>query len=328
MLIPGSVIYLVSFFMVSLCKRNQYYQFILAQGLGMGLGMGLMAVPSISIISHYFQKRRALASGIVFSGTSLAGVLWPIIFNHLFNSRIGFAWGVRIAAFIATGLLIVANLVMKPRLSLQEHKDKSPKNNLQVILRDWNWGICLLGTFVILLGLGFPFTYLQLYANLHGVPSNISENIIAIMFTSGTIFGRMLPGYLADKFGILNLILLYTIAGGGIMFALHGASSTAGVVTFAIFYGPCGGAFNSLFAASVGSYAGSVSEYGLRIGLSGVIFGLGYLVGSPISGALLRPPKYEWTASINFSGATVLAGCAIIFLSRQILVAKKGNQRV
>jgi len=43
-------------------------EFLLSQGLGMGLGMGLMAVPSISIISHYFHKRRALASGIVFSG--------------------------------------------------------------------------------------------------------------------------------------------------------------------------------------------------------------------------------------------------------------------
>jgi MFS transporter, MCT family, solute carrier family 16 (monocarboxylic acid transporters), member 10 len=34
----------------------------------MGLGMGLMCVPSISIIAHYFRKRRALASGLVFSG--------------------------------------------------------------------------------------------------------------------------------------------------------------------------------------------------------------------------------------------------------------------
>ncbi|THU80147.1 MFS general substrate transporter [Dendrothele bispora CBS 962.96] len=328
MLIPGSVVYLVSFFMLSLCKPGQYYQFLLSQGLGMGLGMGLMAVPSISIISHYFHKRRALASGIVFSGTSLAGVIWPIAFNRFFNGKIGFAWGVRIGAFISLGLLVFANLIMRPRLSLSEHRARQPKGNLKIVMTDYCWGICLLGTFVVLLGLSFPFVYLQLFATLHGVPDHISQYSLAILFASGTVFGRMLPGQLADRFGVLNVILPYTLTGGALIFAMFGASSTGGLVAFAIVYGPCGGAFNSLFAASLGSYANNVSEFGLRLGLSGVVFGIGYLVGSPITGALLSPPQYDWTASIIFSGVTVLVGCAIILVSRQMLVRKKGTQHV
>lgn len=35
--------------------------------------------------------------------------------NQLFNSSAGFAWGVRASAFVTLGLLIISNLVMKPR---------------------------------------------------------------------------------------------------------------------------------------------------------------------------------------------------------------------
>jgi len=70
----------------------------------------------------------------------------------------------------------------------------------------------------------------------------------------------MLPGQLADRFGVLNgkfskvlshitiidrietVILPYTITGGALIFAMFGASSTGGLVAFAIVYGPCGGA--------------------------------------------------------------------------------------
>lgn len=54
--------------MVSLCKADQYYQFLLAQGLGMGFGMGFMAIPTVSVISHHFSARRGTANGLVFSG--------------------------------------------------------------------------------------------------------------------------------------------------------------------------------------------------------------------------------------------------------------------
>jgi len=81
--------------MTSLTKPHHYYQTFLAQGVGQGIGMGLLYLPALSIASHYFQRRRSFAYGIVVSGTAFGGVLWPLVFNHLFINRVGFAWGVR-----------------------------------------------------------------------------------------------------------------------------------------------------------------------------------------------------------------------------------------
>jgi hypothetical protein len=44
-----------------------YSKVFLAQGLGMGIAIGIMYIPALGIVSHYFQKRRALAIGLATS---------------------------------------------------------------------------------------------------------------------------------------------------------------------------------------------------------------------------------------------------------------------
>ena len=51
----------------------------LAQGFGMGIAIGIMYIPALGIISHYFQKRRALATGLA---TSVRTYLVPDV-RHL-----------------------------------------------------------------------------------------------------------------------------------------------------------------------------------------------------------------------------------------------------
>src|SRR5271156_6319583 len=57
--------------------------------------------PSVACLSHWFRRKRALAMGIVYSGSSIGGVVWPILMSHLLNNpSIGFKWSLRIAGFI------------------------------------------------------------------------------------------------------------------------------------------------------------------------------------------------------------------------------------
>ncbi|KAG6876202.1 hypothetical protein C0992_000496 [Termitomyces sp. T32_za158] len=58
-------------FMLSIVQPHRFYQNFLAQGVGMGIGMGLMFIPSLQVISHYFRKRRSVAMGIVITGELL-----------------------------------------------------------------------------------------------------------------------------------------------------------------------------------------------------------------------------------------------------------------
>lgn len=102
--------------MLSLVQPNHYYQTLLSQGVGLGLSMSMLFLPSVSIMSQYFRQRRALAMGMTLigeiysnslpltlrpqpmrknTGSSAGGIIWPILFNHLFNGTTGFRWAVR-----------------------------------------------------------------------------------------------------------------------------------------------------------------------------------------------------------------------------------------
>lgn len=115
--ITGSVVLVFSIFMLSLVQQDQYYQVFLAQGLGIGLGVGLLFLPSLSIVAHHFRRRRALATGLVVSGASCGGIVYPILLNHLFeNPKMGFANAVRVSGALVGGLLAIANCLMRTRL--------------------------------------------------------------------------------------------------------------------------------------------------------------------------------------------------------------------
>lgn len=58
------------------------YQLYLAYGIMFGLaGQGCLVAPGMANIARFFVRRRGLAVGIVASGQSLAGIIWPPIFG-------------------------------------------------------------------------------------------------------------------------------------------------------------------------------------------------------------------------------------------------------
>lgn len=65
----GSAAAVFGMMMTSICK--EYWQVILAQGVVTGIGMGCMMLPSVAVMPQYFKTRRAFATGIAASGSSL-----------------------------------------------------------------------------------------------------------------------------------------------------------------------------------------------------------------------------------------------------------------
>lgn len=78
-------------------------------------------------------------------GTSVGGIVYPIMLNHLFNGSVGFAWGVRAMAFLNMGLLSVANCVMRTRLPSAKERPPGPKPDVVSILLDWPYMCAVFG---------------------------------------------------------------------------------------------------------------------------------------------------------------------------------------
>jgi MFS family permease len=118
LIVIGAILIPFGFMMLSLCK--EYWQVLLAQAFVIGLGNGCLFVPSVAILPQYFTTHKALANGVAATGSSIGGVIYPIVFRQLYP-RIGFPWTVRVLGFIALAGCTFSVCVMRPRI-FPKHK--------------------------------------------------------------------------------------------------------------------------------------------------------------------------------------------------------------
>jgi len=75
LLVVGTFLHVFGLMMASL--STQYYQIMFSQSICSALGASALFTAATSPVGSWFLKRRALAFGIVASGSSLGGVILP-----------------------------------------------------------------------------------------------------------------------------------------------------------------------------------------------------------------------------------------------------------
>ncbi|KAJ3476613.1 hypothetical protein NLI96_g11042 [Meripilus lineatus] len=320
----GSLLYVFSMFMLSLAHPDKYYQIFLCQGVGMGIGAGFLYLPAMAIQSHHWNKKRPLAMGIVISGSSTGGIVYPIMLNQLVHGSVGFAWGVRASAFLTLGVVVLANIFMIPRPPKAKPHNKP---RIGQLFLDFPYVLLIIGAILVMLGLFFPYFYLQLYAIVHGVDSTLAFYSLAIM-NGSSILGRILPNLLAQKIGLYNTFVPISFCTGALIFALYGVKNAGGTVVIAVIYGFFSGAWLAVSAPTAASMAKDPSEVGVRMGLAFAIAAFGALIGAPIDGKLLGEAPFDWSSTFLFSGVIVLGGSAVLLVARFMVARRKGISRV
>lgn len=198
----GSVLVVVQMATLGLC--TQYWHFMLVIGVTGGLGASLIFTPAISAIGHFFNEKRGVATGIAATGGSVGGVTFPLILEKLFP-MIGFAWATRVVGLICLILVIISCLLVKSRLP---KKPASKENVLPDfrIFREPKFALTTAGIFFVEWGLFVPISYISSYALAHGVSSQFSYQLLAIL-NAGSFFGRWIPGFVADSLGRYNTLI-------------------------------------------------------------------------------------------------------------------------
>ncbi|KAB5581139.1 putative MFS monocarboxylate transporter [Coniochaeta sp. 2T2.1] len=340
LLVGGSLGQLVSIFLTSLC--TQYYQLFLAQAVLLGISTAFITWPPIGVISRALPNHRGLALGIVVGGSSLGGVIWPIMLERLLNhSDVGFGWTIRIVAFTMLPLLAIAcvTIVEPPRPKPQARpsdssditiaedspnsslddgapaQEKKPDSDIWALLKNKVFIFLSAGLAIAYIGLFIPFFYISSYATEKGVSPETSFYLISAL-NGASLLGRVLPGHLADLWGHYNIIVLAMFASTIVAFSWTAAKSLAGIAVVAIVYGFTSGAILSLQGACVGKIA-SRQMQGTAMGLLMGCLAVTTLIGSPVGGAILT--RYGYLPLSMFTGASLAVGTILVVVSRMIL---------
>ncbi|KAG6861148.1 hypothetical protein C0995_003416 [Termitomyces sp. Mi166 len=275
----------------------------LSHGLGVGIATGLSYVPGMAVLSQFFHRRRVIAMGIATTGSAVGGALHPIMLNKLFYGPAGFHGGVRTSAGLCLGLLAIALLLLRPRFRPKK-SHISTARVFKDFLRDPPYVIMVCGTTVTYTGLYFPIFFLQLNAIKIGINATLAFYTIAIL-NGASVFGRIFPNMLVNYVGIFNMVIMCTTITGILVFCPLAIKDVAGTMIFSIMYGFFSGASRNN------------SEIGARLGICFAFTGIGGLVGTPISGALLTG-SYIWWRPFLFSGLCVFTGTFCFIVSRHL----------
>ncbi|KAH7024990.1 major facilitator superfamily domain-containing protein [Microdochium trichocladiopsis] len=297
---PAAVGYLFAVMMLSLC--TEYWQIMLVQGVLMGLCQGMLQLPGMASVSQWFDKKRGVALGMVVAGSSVGGIVFPIILAKLFNeSDLGFGWTVRVVGFIMMPFMLFCAIAVVPRVPPR-------KTNFWLLsaFKNKQWLLIVLSFALSLVGMFTPLFFLPVYAVSRGVEPALAGYLIA-MVNGASTFGRVIPGILADKYGRLNMMVLAGVSSGIIIFCFNLVTSTAGFVVYSVIFGFFSG---SIFSAAIAAITGTTSdprEFGSYMGMGTALAAIGPLIGPPVDGALVA--KYGgFEEASYFGGAVCLAG--------------------
>lgn len=294
--------------MTSLCK--EYWQFMLAQGVLTGLADGLLMFPAIAALPQYFNKKRGAAMGIAIAGSSVGGVIFPIALGKMLNeSNLGFGWSIRICGFIMVPFLAFSCISVKARLPPRDTDFFLP-SAFKVPL----FNTLIAAEFCLFIGMFSPLVFIPTFAITIGVKPALASYLVA-MLNGASIFGRVLPGFLADKFGRLNILAAAGASTAILVFVWPEVTGTAGVIVFAIFFGFCSGAIISGGSVALSLCPEDPKDTGTYLGQGMAFASLAALVGPPVTGVLLD--RYGGFTQVSiFAGVLTLAGAILSLASK------------
>ncbi|KIV78901.1 hypothetical protein PV11_06503 [Exophiala sideris] len=304
----GATLIPLGFMMTSLCKT--YWQTMLAQGITIGIGAGCIFIPSVAILPQYFSTKKALANGMAASGSSLGGVLYPIIFIRL-EPHIGFAWATRVIGFISLVTVWFSVLVMKPRV-MPKHKrhlvDLTAFTELPYVL------FCI-AMFVAFVGFYGPVYYDQSYGIQQGITSEKLGFYLLPMLNAASIPGRLFPNFLADHIGPLNVMGPCCFMTGTMALIWIGIHNVGGLIAFSCLYGFFSGGLVSIPPVAIVYLTKDMTKIGTRMGQLFFISAFGLLTGTPVTGAILGS-SYDWLGVQLFSGIAVVLAALLVIWAR------------
>ncbi|TVY83906.1 Fujikurins efflux protein [Lachnellula suecica] len=301
-LLLGSFLHVFGLMMISL--STEYYQIFLAPVAAAGI---------------WFKRHRALAFGIMVSGSSLGGVILPIMVQRLII-EVGFGWSIRITAFLILGLLIFGNIAVKSRLA-PVRKPFKFKEYL-VPFTEIPFLFLAIGTLFVYLGAFLPFNFIIIQAKEAGLSTNLANYLVPII-NAASIFGRILPSHLGDLYGVFNVFIMFILFSGVISLALWlPAASVAPIIVFAVLYGFASGLTLSIVPAVVASIS-DIQKLGFRVGTLYAFSSFGVLFGSPIAGAIVSSQNGGYSGLKIFCGVTLITGGVFVILSRVELVGPR-----
>ena len=273
------------------------WELFLIYGVMLGLlGQSTLFTPLMTNVMHWFRDNRGMALGLVASGQSVAGVVWPPVFNYLNG-----LWGWR-ETFFWYGLFALATMIplalvfrrrppmpnlegpATPRKGTAQDRRQSARGIVLGRLTSRQLQGCLCAAIVgCCVAMSLPLGHIVAHANDLGHPLARGAEMLSLIL-AGSLFSRVFGGaMIVDRFGGLKSLFFFSAlqaAGLGLYAAIEGLT---GLYLVSFLFGFGYGGINMCYPSIIREYL-PASEVGRRMGLVTLFGAFGMAIGGALGG--------------------------------------------
>ncbi|EFE40904.1 MFS transporter, putative [Trichophyton verrucosum HKI 0517] len=218
---------------------TQKWHIFLSQGVCFGFGIGVIFVSSVSIIPQWFRCKRSIANSLAAAGSGIGGLSYSLAAGSLIP-KVGLGWTFRVLGLCSFAINLVASNLMRDRNKAIGSKYRAfhfPLLKRPEFLFLQAWGMLSLLGYVVIL---FSLPNFALSIGL----SQKQGSIAGALLNLGQALGRPVVGLVSDRYGRLNMAVLFTVFCGFLCLAVWIPSSNMGVLSFfAVIVGTVAGTF-------------------------------------------------------------------------------------
>lgn len=241
----------------SLCASawaNSVTELILLQGVCYGIGGAIAYTPCTMYIDEWFVQRKGLAYGIMWSGTSLAGVVLPLVLERLLESY-GYQWTVIIWAVALFGITAPLAWYIKPRIPPMPVRSLRSFNLRFTLSR--RFLLYQLSNTIEAIGFYIPGIFVPIFAGDILGASEFGSSLCILILNTSAVIGCIGIGWLIDRFHVTTCVMVSTIGATLGTFLLWGfASSLPLLYVYCVSYGLSAGSYSTTWTGVMREISG------------------------------------------------------------------------
>tara|TARA_B100001013_G_scaffold25953_1_gene14330 strand:+ start:791 stop:2206 length:1416 start_codon:yes stop_codon:yes gene_type:complete len=327
-----------------------FYTAYIVMSMGMGLGSW---VPMMTLLNHWFARRRAMAISWANVGSRLGALLLvPAIAWAIEPGQGPLGWSVTASLF---GIFAIAIAFPISRLIRNRPQDYgqgpdgdplvpvegtpssdeavgAPSYDNSSANTEFTASQALRTSAFWLISFGHGFTsmiiiaimaHLGLLLQDHGFPLQTTGWIVAVYTAVAMVF-QVVGGYVGDRMPKRMALFIFTTIQAGAVVILTLASSLWSFYLFAVLFGIGFGGRNPLTIAVRGEYFGRGS-FGKILGLSTVPMNVLLLIASPLAGYMRDVQGTYTDAFLILAALNFIGGVCFLFAKKPVLNAAQGS---
>lgn len=274
---------------------TQIWHLIFFQGFLYGFGWVVCYTPFLFMLNGWFEKRRGLSYGILFSASGVSGLVIPLAVGYLL-SRFDFRLALRVYAVITILISGPGFFLIKPRIptssSATMHKPETyaphgKADSVLRVLRSPHTTIFAIMIFLQSLAFFLPNVFLPSYALSLSLSPSQASGLLSLVSLS-QVAGQITLGYVSDKTSpYYPMTVSALVSASGAIFIWGPAKSWGMLAFFAALWGFWSASYSVLYSSVCGFLTEDQEVSMMVYGIFSAERGVGNILEGPLSAWLV-----------------------------------------